>query len=279
MALPVVDTRPFFRPLCAEIVTLFRSLTDDDWARPTVAGTWRVRDVAAHLTDTALRRLSFHRDGLIADGRPPTSEADLVALINELNGSWVRCATRLSPRVLTDLYVSASTPLADFIESLDLHAVARFAVSWAGQTESPQWLDVGREFTEIWHHGSQIRDAVQAGPFREARWLRAVLEIAMHALPAAYSRAPDASGGTLVLNVTGPSGGMWTLQKIDGTWSCEEGRHHGRASATTSVTLSDQTAWRLLFNALHASDPGPLVQVDGDRALARPLFRTRALVI
>src|SRR5215831_8411481 len=139
MSLPVVDTRPLFRPLCAEIVTLFRTLTDDDWSRPTVAGTWRVRDVAAHLTDTALRRLSFHRDGLVADGRPPTSEADLVALINELNASWVQCATRLSPRVLTDLYAAVSTPLADCMESLDLHSVARFAVSWAGQIESPQW--------------------------------------------------------------------------------------------------------------------------------------------
>jgi uncharacterized protein (TIGR03083 family) len=280
MRLPVVDTRPLFRPLCAEIVALFRTLTDDEWGRPTVAGTWRVRDVAAHLTDTALRRLSFHRDGLVPDWRPPTTNAELVALVNELNATWVRTAARLSPRVLTDLYAAASTPLADFIESLDLHAVARIAVSWAGQTESPQWLDVGREFTEIWHHGSQIRDAVQAGPFREARWLRAVLEIAMHAVPAAYSRELDISGGVLVLHVTGPSGGTWTVHKGDGTWSCEEGvREHGRASATTTVTLSDQTAWRLLFNALHSSDLGALVEVDGDQALAAPLFRARALVL
>jgi hypothetical protein len=102
----------------------------------------------------------------------------------------------------------------------------------------------------------------------------------MHALPAAYSREPDVSGGTLVLNVSGPSGGMWTLQKIDGSWRCEENhREHERASAMTSVTLSDQTAWRLLFNALPSSDPGALVEVNGDRALALPLFRTRALVI
>jgi uncharacterized protein (TIGR03083 family) len=280
MPLAVVDTRPLFRPLCADIVTLFRALTDDDWGCPTVAGTWRVRDVAAHLTDTALRRLSFHRDGLVPDGRPPTTQNELVALINELNASWVRSAARLSPRVLTDLYAAASTPLADFIESLDLHSVARFAVSWAGQTQSPQWLDVGREFTEIWHHGSQIRDAVHAGPFREARWLRAVLEIAMHALPAAYGREPGISGGVLVLNVTGPSGGTWTVHNIDGGWSCEEGfRELGRASATTTVTLSDQTAWRLLFNALHSSELGARVDVEGDQALALPLFRTRALVI
>jgi uncharacterized protein (TIGR03083 family) len=281
MPLPVVDTRPLFRPLCAEIVTLFRTLTDDDWGRRTVAGAWRVRDLAAHLTDTALRRLSFHRDGLVPDWRPPTTNAELVALVNELNAHWVRSAARLSPRVLTDLYAAASTPLADFIESLELHAKARIAVSWAGQTESPQWLDIGREFTEIWHHGSQIRDAVQAGSFREARWLRAVLDIAMHALPAAYSREPDTSGGTLVLNVTGPSGGTWTLHKIDGTWDCQEGARQPerRPSATTIVTFSDQTAWRLLFNALPSSDLGALVEVDGDRALALPLFQTRALVI
>jgi len=158
----MIDTRRLFRPLCGEIVGLLRTLGRDDWERPTMAGRWRVRDIVAHLLDTALRRLSFHRDGLMpmpAERQAPSGH-DLVVFINTLNETWVRAAERLSPRVLTDSYARASTDLADFVESLNLDAAAIFPVSWAGDTHSPQWLDIGREFTEVWHHGSQIRDAV-----------------------------------------------------------------------------------------------------------------------
>ena len=95
MPLPPADTRPLFRPLTADIIGLLHTLTPEDWQRPTLAGTWRVRDVVAHLIDTALRRLSAARDGaeLSTPDRPITNEAELVLFINELNASWVR-ATR-----------------------------------------------------------------------------------------------------------------------------------------------------------------------------------------
>ena len=50
-------------PLHAELIALLRSLTPDDWSRPTACALWSVRDIAAHLLDDDLRRLSFHRDG------------------------------------------------------------------------------------------------------------------------------------------------------------------------------------------------------------------------
>src|SRR5712671_268095 len=120
MPLPVTDTRPLFRPLCHEIVGLLRSLSEDDWDRPTIAGAWRVRDVAAHLLDTALRRLSFHRDGLRRSpaAGPSATGDDLVAFINTLNATWIRAAERLSPRVVTALYAHTSAELADFVETL-----------------------------------------------------------------------------------------------------------------------------------------------------------------
>src|SRR5438093_7616222 len=126
--IPVVDTRPSFRPLCREIVTLLCELGSEDWERPTVAGTWRVRDVVAHLLDTALRRLSFDRDGRPpADPpRPIQSDRDLVAFINDLNATWIRTAQRLSPRVLTDLYATSSERLSDFVEHVRLDGPARF---------------------------------------------------------------------------------------------------------------------------------------------------------
>ncbi len=126
-----VDTRPFFRPVAARLVALLRRLPDEDWERPTVAGTWVVRDVAAHLLDSTLRRLSFHRDGMKPPqfARPITSERDFVDAINDLNALWVKSAQRLSPRVLTDLYDHASQEAAEWFESLSLDAPSLFPVS------------------------------------------------------------------------------------------------------------------------------------------------------
>jgi hypothetical protein len=137
-----------FRPVTAALITLLRTLPAADWERQPVAGTWIVRDIVAHLLDTALRRLSFHRDGM----RPPppdgpiASDRDFVGFINRLNAQWVGSAKRLSPRVLTDLYERASGELADWFELLPLEAPALFPVSWAGEEHSAGWFDIGREF-------------------------------------------------------------------------------------------------------------------------------------
>lgn len=274
----MTDTRFLFRPLCGEIVDLLRTLKRDDWERRTVAGTWRVRDVAAHLVDTALRRLSFHRDGLTPPRAPPAPSPaeDLAAFINALNATWVRAAERLSPRVITDLYARASTELADFMETLDPNGAAAFPVSWAGGTSSPQWLDIGREFTEVWHHGSQIRDAVGAGPFSDARWLRAVLEIAMHALPHAYRDVPGRPDLSIAIRITGRAAGTWTLRHRAGAWEIDEGEP---TAPMTTATMSDEAAWRLLFNALTPPQAQSLVRVAGDAALAEPLLLARSVIV
>jgi len=276
MPLPVVDTRHLFRPLSREIVAVLRAAATDDWERPTLAGVWKVRDVAAHLVDTALRRLSLHRDRSFAGAPGPQPDQDLTAFINELNVTWTRVARRLSPRVLTDLYAQAGSSLADFMETLDLDAEAFFAVSWAGHAASPQWLDIGREFTEVWHHGAQIRDAVGAGPFSDPRWLRAVLEISMHVLPHACRDLERADGTTIAIRVTGPASGAWHLRRERGSWIA----HHGDPpAATATLTMPDEIAWRLFFNALTPADVESRVQVEGDATLARPILRARAVIV
>jgi hypothetical protein len=168
-----------------------------------------------------------------------------------------------------------STELADFVETLDPEADAIFAVSWAGHTRSPQWLDIGREFTEVWHHGSQIRDAVGAGPFSDARWLRAVLQIAMHALPHAYRDVTARPGQSVAISITGPASGTWTLQRRDNGWQVDES---DLVEPDATATMPDEVAWRLFFNALSLSQAQALVHLDGDAALALPLLRARSVV-
>src|SRR5690242_6715094 len=108
-----------FAPLHRELVALLRGLTPEQWERPTVAGAWRVRDVAAHLLDGMLRKLSRGTGPV-----PLMSYDDVVALINDLNAAGVAYWQRHSPEVITDLLEIAGIRVAALVESLDPHAPA-----------------------------------------------------------------------------------------------------------------------------------------------------------
>ena len=45
-----------FRDLHRHLLDLLRSLTAEDWHRPTVCSAWCVKDIASHLLDGDLRR-------------------------------------------------------------------------------------------------------------------------------------------------------------------------------------------------------------------------------
>jgi uncharacterized protein (TIGR03083 family) len=277
-ALPPTDTRAFFRPVVRDLVALLRGLPPEAWERPTVAGTWRVRDVAAHLLDVTLRRLSFHRDlhAPPAPEHPPRSEREFTAFINSLNALWIEAARRLSPRVLIDAYEQAGEGLADFAESFPDDGPALFPVSWAGEAASAGWFDLGREFTEQWHHQAQIRDAAGAAPLRDPAWLHAVLLIALRALPHAYRGAAAPPGATVTIDVRGEAGGAWTLRRDEGGWTLWAGRDD---SAAAHVSMSDDTAWRLFFNALPLDRAARLVTIAGDTDLCAPLLRARSVIV
>ena len=273
-----VDTRAFFRPVSASLVALLRRLPDEDWERPTVAGAWVVRDVAAHLLDSTLRRLSFHRDGMKppAFSRPIASERDFVGAINDLNALWVKSAKRLSPRVLTDLYDRASQDAADWFESLSLDAPALFPVSWAGEQASEGWFDIGREFTELWHHQQQIRIAVKADELDDPRYLGAVIEVALRGLPHAFRDVPAEAGQAVAIDITGASGGRWALSADGRRWSLFRGEP---PLTTARVRLTDDSAWKLLFNVLSDAEASRDVIVEGHSRFGQAFLRARSVIV
>lgn len=273
-----IDTRALFRPVAGSLVMLLRGLPHQYWERPTVAGRWLVRDVLAHLLDSTLRRLSFHRDGMTppSPSRAIESERDFVDFINDLNAQWVASAKRLSPRVLTDLYERASGEAADWYESLPPDAPAPFPVSWAGEQASAGWFDIGREFTELWHHQQQIRMAVGADALGDPRYLGAVIDVALRGLPHAFRDVAAQPGDTVAIDITGASGGRWTLSREEQRWTLSRGEP---ASVTTRLRLSDETAWRLLFNALPEPEAAGAVVVEGRTELGRALLRARSVIV
>jgi Mycothiol maleylpyruvate isomerase N-terminal domain len=77
-----------------------------------------------------------------------------------MNQEFVDAARSVSPRALVDLLDHLGPQLDRLWQSLDLGATGE-PVPWAvpGQP-APVWLDVAREYTELWVHQQQVRDAV-----------------------------------------------------------------------------------------------------------------------
>jgi hypothetical protein len=270
-----IHTAGLFPGLHAELLDLLRGLSALDWERPTWATRWRVRDVVAHMLDGDIRRLSFHRDGLAPTGGPgPGGYGDLVRYLDDLNATWVAAAERIAPRVLVDLVAVTGPQVAAFLGSLRSDADSFWPVAWAGDGPSPTWLDVGREYTERWHHQQQVREAVGAPGLATPRWLGPVLEVSAWALPRAYREAPGVAGDAVTLVVTGPAGGTWSLVRSDTGWDLFTGE---AAAPRARVTLSEDTAWRLYFG-YPALDAAARMRVDGDDELGRVVLKALAVM-
>jgi uncharacterized protein (TIGR03083 family) len=263
-------------PLHRELIGLLRGLSLDDWARPTACALWSVKDIAAHLLDDDLRRLSFHRDGHQPPDAPTIEGyASLVAYINRMNGEWVEVARRLSPRVLVDLLEITGPWVEQLFRSVDPDTPAHWSVAWAGEERSAHWFDVGRDYTERWLHQQQIRDAVDAPPLTGRQWLHPVLALFVRALPHAYRDTPAPDGASVHVAIEGPAGGDWTLRREGASWRLYAG---AEASPTATATLSDDSAWRLFTKGLRGDAAAARVRITGDQRLGSGVLRSLAVM-
>lgn len=280
-----IETVHLMPGLHAELIALLQRLTPEEWQRPTLARGWRVRDVAAHLLDTQCRRLSAQRDGHRPPaGAPIESYGDLVGLINRLNAQWLEAAARLSPRLITEMLAMVGPQVAEALATLDPHAPSSISVAWAGESVSANWFDIGREYTEWWHHQAQIREAVGAPPLNGRRWLHPFLDLSLRGLPHAYRDAEAPAGATVALAIAGDAGGSWCLRRRTASdpaaaaspWELLQG---DPTEPLARIRLDADDAWRLLFNALDADQARRAVRVEGDVRLGEPLLSARSVMV
>jgi uncharacterized protein (TIGR03083 family) len=201
-----------FAPLDAELIALLRGLRPDDWNLPIACALWTVKDIAAHLLDGNVRRRSFQRDGLSAEPDVPIrGYPDLVKYLNRLNAEWVAAARRISPPLLIDLLDHTGRQVAELFGRLDPDSRALFPVAWAGEAQSANWFDIGREYTERWLHQQQIADAVNAPGLASRDWMHPVLDLFLRALPHRYREVAAEPETDLHISLEGAAGGDWTL--------------------------------------------------------------------
>ncbi|HEY9196370.1 MAG TPA: maleylpyruvate isomerase N-terminal domain-containing protein, partial [Mucilaginibacter sp.] len=155
-----IEVKHLFKPLDDKLIELLESLTPEDWDKQTVAKAWKVKDVVSHLLEGNIRTLSMQKEGYYSE-QPPAinSYQDLVNWLNLLNAEWVKASRRISPNLLIVLHKATNGLVNEYYSSLDLNGPAVFAVNWAGESESLNWMHLAREYTEKWHHQQQIREA------------------------------------------------------------------------------------------------------------------------
>ena len=263
------------RKVDAELIDLLSSLAPGEWDLQTIAPLWKVRDVAAHLLDTALRKLSMVRDSCFVEAVDIGSPGGLIALVNRLNREGVTVFRRLSPPVLIDMMKAACEQSADFHESLDPFAPAAFAVSWAGEERSLNWFDTARELTERWHHQEQIRLAANRPGLMNPELYHPVLDCFLRGLPH-VCRDVDAPAGTAILvEISGDCGDRWFLSRCDAKWALVK---ESVGSFACRVTIPQELAWRLFTKGIDRHSARSQVRIEGNRELGESILHLRAIV-
>jgi uncharacterized protein (TIGR03083 family) len=266
---------PIIRQVDQHLIELLTSLDSEEWDLPTVVPQWSVREVAAHLLDTALRKLSTGRDKCRLERIDVRSDQDLITLVNRLNREGVTVYRRLSPPVLTQIMQLTCAQTADFYESLNPFARAAIGVSWAGETSSLVWFDNARELTERWHHQEQIRLATNRTGIMTRLLYHPVLDTFLRGLPHAYRNVIAAINTALLVEISGDCGGQWCLLRSHDRWSYTSERPSAIAS---HITIPQSIAWRLFTKGIDRESARAEVTITGDVALAEPVLQLVAIV-
>jgi uncharacterized protein (TIGR03083 family) len=272
-----IDTRSLFAPLHQELLMLLRTLAPGDWQRQTRAPLWQVGDIVAHLIDSAIRRLSIERDGHagVAPDGPIATNAELTAFLDRVNASWVTASRRISPRLSIEWLDVVGRQLSALFEGADLQGPATFPVAWAGEAQSAAWFDIGRDYTERWHHHQQIAEAVGAPLLTGRRWLHPVLDVSMRVMPFAYRDVEAPVTTAVTLEITGEAGGPWTLVREFTGWRLFTG---ALGHTATHVKVDQDTAWRMFFKQRSRDQVVSAMTIGGRADLAQPFAGVLAVM-
>lgn len=263
----VIETIHLFPKLDRELISLLRSLTSEEWAHPTIAKKWTVKDIAAHLLDSNVRTLSLSRDQHVLV--PPGSINDyreLVDYLNDLNAQWVTAMKRVSPGMLTDWLESTGREFCAYLATLDPAGQAIFSVAWAGETVSKNWFHIAREYTEKFIHQQQIRHALDKPGLITKELFYPFIDTFMRGLPHTFRNMNATEGTFIKINISGEAGGNWFLSKENNGWALGE-KYTGSPAA--EVSIDPETAWKLFSKGITPAEAEMLVLINGDELLGK----------
>lgn len=273
-SLSEINAVPIFEEIQQELVSLLKSLSAEEWEYETSSSTWNVKDIAAHLLDGDLRRLSLHRDKhtLPNPSDPINDYESLVDFLNALNNTWARVSKRLSPELLIELTEFTTPKVVQHLKSLDPKGTALFSVGWAGETESENWFDIAREYTEKWHHQQQIREATGRPLLVQKKWLSPLISTLIRGVPAVYNKhVTNVKNEIIKIYILGITDNIWFLANEYGDWQLFEANNK---SADTIIEIDVDTAWRLFTKNITEDEALRRINVSGNTELGNLITKT-----
>jgi len=264
-----MDVRPTLSDERQDLLSLLGGLSPEEWAMPSAAPGWNVKDLVLHLLDDDLGWLSRGRDGDRSGLVPMDDHESFVAALAAKNQRWIDGAQGLSARVITELLEWSGDQMDAFYASMDL--LGEGHVSWASDGPVPIWFDIAQDLTERWVHQMQTREAVDRVEGYAQRYLPVVLRTFVWALPHQYR--VHAQAGTAV-QVDLAAGGAWLLVSDgSGRWSLDEGTV---VTPDVRAEFTSDAAWRWLTGAALPSDG---LHLEGPSELCQPLLGVRGIIV
>jgi uncharacterized protein (TIGR03083 family) len=260
-----IQTAHLFQPLNNELITLLLSLDDADWNHPTLARLWTVKDVAAHLLDTAVRTLAERDHYQVPVGKRMDNYIDLVNYLNELNAGWVTAMRRMSPKLLIELLRLCGDEHAAFQQTRNMDGKAPYSVAWTGENESVMWFHVAREYTERWHHQQQIREATGKPGIMTREFYYPFIATLLYGLSYTYREVKAAPGTAIHIQIPEDIGGDWFLSYDHKTWKLST---EAPPDIHAGLSIPADIAWKLFTKGITPQTARNQVILTGDQELA-----------
>lgn len=273
--LPAIDALPLFPELNKQLIGLLKSLGKDEWQMSTVLPGRTVKDLASHILDGSLRRLSDCRDHYQVNVPNINSNAELIKYVQAINKSWIEATQRLSPHILITLLELSEQWLYEFFKTLDPHGKACYAVTWAGESESQNWFDIAREYTEKWHHQMQIRMAVNKPGINTREFFYPAIDAFMRGLPYAYKDTQAVVDCGIQVHIQGNGGGFWYLEKTPNQWQLVK---ELKKEPETTIEITDDVAWRLFMDSMPKEFAAQSMSISGNKKLGEVILNMRTVL-
>jgi len=271
-------SKDLFFDLDHMLIKVLNGLSLSEWELPTVAGTWTVKDIAAHLLDGNIRSLSMLRDHY--QGEKPSNirnYGELIIFLNKLNDDWVTAMRRVSPKQIVDMLANFGAEYCQYISSLDVDKKAAFSVAWAGEDQSLNGFHIAREYTEKWHHQQQIRLAVgQEAALYDKKFYLPYLDTSMQALPHFYHNIDANNNESIVVHISDPINENWVLTYKDSSWHLSKDVPN---KPSTVVSIDHAIAWRLMTSSKQIPSLQDHIKIVGDKRLGEKMLEVRAVMV
>lgn len=267
----MIETLSLFPDLNQELIYFLADLKAEEWRLKTSVADRTVKDLAAHILDGSMRRLSIQRDHYLNSEFQShfASNEELVEAIQQLNRSWMLAFQRISPRLLIELLKKYEQEVYELFTRLKNEDEAVFAVSWAGEQVSANWFDIARDYTEKWHHQQQMRLTTNRPMLLSERFIEPVYDTFMMGMPFHLQQSAQlnsAEGDHLLVEITGEARLKYSFVYRQQTWQRSE--MPPSKPPTAHVVIPAALGWQFYTNTFrNKSDYFHLIKMNGNQPL------------